>query len=214
MGIDTIIAISLSAVLWSGGTWLIQFWSRGRIHSDPTLMHLLLIAVVLEGFLQSLASTGWATNRLRSVSVGQLASAVISLVLAVAFLGRFGPSAIPLAAIIPLVAIMTPLSLQNARSETHLTCRFLVWHLLLPFTLLAAFSAVFPAFIASVGIAPTWLCGLISSMGTCALAIFIASAVFLTGDDRKAVYERLVLRSSRNANREIALSESLTRLDR
>lgn len=35
VSMDTIIAVSLLAMLWTGGNWLIGFWSRGRIHPDP-----------------------------------------------------------------------------------------------------------------------------------------------------------------------------------
>ncbi|WP_263353000.1 lipopolysaccharide biosynthesis protein [Acidicapsa acidisoli] len=192
VGIDAAISISLSAVLWSGGAWLIQFWSHGRIHTDPMLLHLLLIVVALEGFLQVLAISGTSTNRLQAVSLGQLATAIISLILAIALLGRMGPSAIPFATIVPLIAIMTPLVVRNARSEAHLTLRYVVGRLLLPFLLLAAFTIAFPAWITSLGITPTWLGAVISAVGTCILAFFTAGSVFLTSDDRNEVRKRLL----------------------
>ena len=191
VSIDATIAICLTAVLWSGGVWLIRFWSRGRIHPDPRLLHLLLIAFLLEGFLQILAIAGWSTNRFQAWSLGQLAAAVISLILAIALLGRFGPSAIPIATIMPLIAIMTPLSVRNAMSEAHLTVRSMVGRFLIPFALLVAFSAAFPAWLASLSIAPAWLGGVISSTAVCAAAAFTGTAVFLTRGDRMAVRDRI-----------------------
>jgi O-antigen/teichoic acid export membrane protein len=190
VSIDAIIAISLTAVLWSGGVWLIRFWSHGRIVPDPMLLHLLLVAFMLEGFLQMLTIAGWATNRFQAVSLGQLATAGISLILAVVLLGRFGISAIPLATIVPLIAIMMPLSVQNARNEAHLTLRYVIGRLLIPFVFLISLCAVFPAWIASFSLSSTWLSAGISFLATCALATFTVAAVFLTRDDRMAVRDR------------------------
>ena len=194
VSVDVTIAVSLTAVLWSGGVWLIRFWSHGRIHPDPMLLHLLLITFMLEGFLQILAIAGWSTNRFHAWSLGQLATAVISLILAIALLGRFGPSAIPIATIVPLIAIMTPLSVRNARNEAHLTLRSMVGRLLLPFAVLVAFSVALPAWLTSLSIAPAWLCGVISSLAICAVAGFTAAAVFLSREDRKAVRDRIYVR--------------------
>jgi len=191
VSIDATIAISLSAMLWTGGVWLIRFWSSGRIHPDPMLLHFLLITFMLEGFLQVLAIAGFSTNRFQAWSLGQLAAAVISLILAIALLGRFGPSAIPIGAIVPLIAIMTPLSVRNACSEAHLTLRSVVGRFLLPFALLVAFSAALPAWLASLSIHPNWLSGAISSVVICAAAVFAGVAVFLTRSDRNDIRNRI-----------------------
>ncbi len=191
VGIDATIAICLTAVLWSGGVWLIQFWSRGRIESDPMLLRLLLIAFLLEGFLQILAIAGWSTNRFHAWSIGQLVTAIASLLLAIALLRHFGPSAIPIATIVPLIAIMTPLSVRNACSEAHLTLRSVSLRILIPFALLVALSAALPAWLASLRIAPTWVGPFISSVTICACALFTGAAVFLTREDRVALRARI-----------------------
>ena len=191
VGIDATIAICLTAVLWSGGVWLIQFWSHGRIQSDPRLLHLLLIAFLLEGFLQILAIAGWSTNRFHAWSLGQLATAIVSLLLAIALLGSFGPSAIPIATIVPLIAIMTPLSVRNACSEAHLTLRSVAMRFLVPFALLVAFSAALPAWLGSLSIAPPWVGGAISTVAICACAVFTGAAVFISREDRKAMRDRI-----------------------
>jgi O-antigen/teichoic acid export membrane protein len=193
VGLDSFVAISLTAVLWSGGVWLIRFWSRGRIQPDPMLLHLLLIAFMLEGFLQILALAGWATNRFQWVSVGQFVTAVVSLILAAAFVARFGPSAIPIGAIVPLIAIMAPLVVRNACKEARLTTRFVVGRLLIPFAILIAFSAALPVWLVSLNIFPSWLSAAISLLVTCSAALFTAGTVFLTRDDRKEVLIRLSL---------------------
>jgi O-antigen/teichoic acid export membrane protein len=190
VGFDTIIAISLSAVLWSGGIWLIQFWSRGRIIPDPTLLHLLLVVVVLEGFLHVLASAGWATNQIQGVSIGQLGAAVVSLILAVALVGRFGSSAVPLGMIASLLAIMTPVALRSACKEADLTLRYVTCRLLLPFAAVAVFSAAFPSWLTSLSVTPAWLPSIFSSLLICGLAVFTVAAAFLTANDRQAVLDR------------------------
>jgi O-antigen/teichoic acid export membrane protein len=191
VGIDATIAICLTAILWSGGVWVIRFWSHSHIEPDPRLLHLLLIAFVLESFLQMLAFAGWSTNRFQAWSLGQLATATISLVVAASLVSRFGPSAIPLGALIPLMAIMTPLSVQNARSEGHLSLSFIVTRMLIPFATLIVFSAALPSFLASLSIGPEWLHGIVSSVAICAAAGFTGAAVFLTRDDRQAVRDRI-----------------------
>jgi O-antigen/teichoic acid export membrane protein len=191
VGIDTIIAISLLTILWSGGTWLIQFWSHGRIQPDPLLLQLLLLASILEGFLQVLASTGWATNRIRGVSFAQLASALVSLLLACALVHRFGTSAIPLGAIIPLIAIMTPMALWSASNETHLTFRFVALRLFAPFVVLSFFSVVFPAWIESFNFIPKWLSVFLAPLAVYSVAVFTVAAVSLTRADRQSVSNRV-----------------------
>jgi O-antigen/teichoic acid export membrane protein len=190
VSIDTIAAISLSAVLWSGGEWFLRYWSHGRIHPDSMLLHLLLIVVVLEGFLQVLASPGWATNRIQALSGALLVTAVTSLVLAVLLIRRFGVSAIPLGAMIPLIAIMTPVTLRNACKEAHLPLRFVVLKLLLPFVAIAAFSAVFPAWLTSLNLWPVWVSAAFSSLTVCLVAVLITGTFSLTQDDRQSLRNR------------------------
>jgi O-antigen/teichoic acid export membrane protein len=191
VSLDSTLAICLTALLWSGGVWIIQFWSHGHIRPDPTLLHLLLISFVFEGFLQMLAIAGWSTNRFQACSLGQLASAFISLVLAAVFLDRFGPSAVPLGVIVPLLAIMTPLSVLNASREAHLTVRFVIGRLLMPFAILVVFSYVFPGYVTALGISPKWLGDFISSGVICIAAGFTGAAIFLTSEDRRALRNRV-----------------------
>jgi O-antigen/teichoic acid export membrane protein len=197
VGIDTITAISLSAALWSGGVWLIRFWSRDRIVPDPTLLHLLLIVVVLEGFLQVMASAGWATNQIQGLSFGQLGAAVISLVLAVDLVGRFGPSAIPLGMIISLIAIMMPIALRSARKAADLPLRYVSTRLLLPFAAVAILSAALTSLLASLSMTPAWLPSAFSSLLACCLAVFTVATVFLTANDRRLLRDRVFHKSPR-----------------
>jgi O-antigen/teichoic acid export membrane protein len=191
VSLDSTIAICLTALLWSGGVWIIRFWSHGNIPPDPMLLHLLLIAFMFEGFLQMLAIAGWSTNRFHAYSMGQLASALFSLILAAIFIDRFGPSAIPLGLIIPSFTIMTPLAIQNAIREAHLSLRFVVGRLLVPFAMLVVFSSIFPASMAKFGFSPGWLGDVISSVTICAIAGLTGAAVFLTREDRRALRNRI-----------------------
>ena len=197
VSMDTIIAVSLSAILWSGGNWLIGFWSRGRIHPDPRLLHLLLIVVVLEGFLQILSLAGWATNRIKAVSLGQLATAVATIIFAIALVRRFGSSAVPLGAIIPLIAIMTPLAVRNACAAAHLPVRFVAGRLLLPFLAVFAFSVLLPSWLARFLLIPAWISAVFSALAVCLITLFAAGAVFLDRDDRGELRARFVAQFSR-----------------
>lgn len=192
VAIDVTIAISLTAVLWSTGTWLIRFWSHGRIYPDPSLLHLLLLASVLEGFLQILAIAGFATNRIKAMSVSQLISAIISLVLAIALVGRFGPSAFPLGVIVPLILIMMPVALLNACRYANLPMQFVAGRLLLPFAAIATFTFAFPTWLTKMSIGPEWISATISSLTVCLVAMFTAGTIFLNREDRAVLRERFV----------------------
>jgi O-antigen/teichoic acid export membrane protein len=190
VSIDAAIAFCLTAVLWSGGVWLIQFWSHGRIYPDAMLMHLLLLAFMIESFLQMLAFAGWSTNRFQAWSLGQLVASSISLVIAAVLVGRFGPSAIPLGSLIPLLAIMAPLSVQNACREAHLALHFVVGRLLIPFLALVMFAATLPKLLGSFSIGPTWLVEVISSVTICLASGLTVAIFFLTPEDRQIMRNR------------------------
>ena len=200
MSIDAIVGLSLYAVLWSGGCWLIRFWSRGRISADPTFLHLMLISVLLEGFLLVLGSTGWATNRAHALSLGQFSTAVTSLILAVVLIGSYGVSAVPIGTIAPLLLIMAPVVVRDACREAQLRLRFVVWRLLMPFAAMGAFSAVFPQWLASLKVAPEWFSASVSALVTCATAILIAGGIFLTRDDRQVLRSRVLALSFKEAD--------------
>ena len=154
------------------------------------LFRSLLIVVVLEGFLQVMASAGWATNQIQGLSFGQLGAAVISLVLAIDLVGRFGPSAIPLGMIISLITIMMPIALRSARKAADLPLRYVSTRLLLPFAAVAIFSAALPSLLASLSMTPAWLQSFFSSLLTCCLAVFTVATVFLTANDRRLLRDR------------------------
>jgi O-antigen/teichoic acid export membrane protein len=200
MSIDAIVGLSLYALLWSGGCWLIQFWSRGRISADPTFLHLMLISVLLEGFLLLLGSTGWATNRAHALSLGQLSTAVTSLILAVALVGSYGVLAVPIGTIAPLLLIMAPVVVRDACREAHLRLRFVVGRLLIPFAAMGAFSTVFPQWLASLKVAPEWFSASVSALVTCVTALLIAGGIFLTRDDRQVLRSRVLALSFKEAD--------------
>jgi O-antigen/teichoic acid export membrane protein len=202
MSIDAIVGLSLYAVVWSGGCWLIRFWSRGRINADPTFLHLMLVSVLLEGFLLVLGSMGWATNRAQVLSLGQFFTAVTSLILAVALVGSYGVSAIPIGTIAPLLLIMTPVVVWDACREADLRLRFMVGRLLVPFAAMAVFSAAFTQWLANLKVAPEWLSALVSALVTCAIAVLIAGGIFLTRDDRQVLRCRVLALNFKEADAE------------
>jgi len=182
VSLETITSISFAAILWSVGGWLIEVWSHHRIAPDLQLLHWMLALAVLDAFLQVLASAGWATNKIQGVSIGQMVSAIGSVFLAAILVGRFGPTGIPLAAIAFLVAIMAPLAVRNACSETGLSVGFVVTRLLLPFSLIIVCAAIFPLFVSPF----------LSPMILFAGAVMITGFVFLTASDRVAIRNRIL----------------------
>jgi O-antigen/teichoic acid export membrane protein len=206
LSIDAIIRMSLYAVLWSGGRWLIRFWSQGRISPDPAFLHLMLISVLVEGFLLALGSMGWATNRAHALSLGQLSTAVASLILAVALVPSYGVSAVPIGTFAPLLLIMAPVVVWDACRKAYLRLRFVAWRLLLPFAAMGVFSTVFPLWLASLNVAPEWLSASVSVLITCAIAVLIAGSIFLTRDDRQVLRSRVIVQFSRGTSRQPVLS--------
>jgi O-antigen/teichoic acid export membrane protein len=191
MAIDTVMAVTLMAGFWSGGVWLIRFWSHSRIPPDPRLMHWLLASCLLEGFLWIMASAGSSANRLHGVSVGMMAYAVLTLVLTAALVKQFGPSAVPLSAIVAMITFFLPTSLRNAGRETEQPIRTLVIRVVMPFAgltfLCAAISSAWP----HLGIRQDWLAACISALTALVISTVGVSIVSLTGEDRKTFYYRL-----------------------
>ena len=192
VSLDAIVGLSLFAGLWSGGSWLIRFWSHGLISPDATFLHLMLITVLVEGFLLLLGLTGWATNRAHALSLAQLFSALTSLILAVVLVRSYGVSAIPIGTMAPLLLIMAPVVVWDASRRAALTLRFVVGRLLLPFVAMGLFAAVLPESLASLKIAPDWFSGSVSALVTCAMAVLFAGGVFLTRDDRQVLRRRVL----------------------
>jgi O-antigen/teichoic acid export membrane protein len=182
VSIETVTAISLAAVLWSVGGSLIAIWSHHRIAPDPRLLHLMLALAVLDAFLQALASTGWATNKIQGVSIGQMISAVASVTVAALLVGRFGPTAIPIAGITLMIVVMAPLAARNACKETDLPVRFVLVRLLLPFGLLIGCAAILPFSVSPI----------LSPVILFAGAVFVTGWIFLTASDRAAIRKRIL----------------------
>jgi len=206
LSIEAIIGLSLFAVLWSSGCWLIRFWSHGRISPDTSFLHLILLSVILEGFLLVMGITGWATNRVRALSLGQLFTAVTSFLLAVALVRSFGVSAIPIGTFAPLLLIMAPVAARDACRGTGIRYRFVVGRLLLPFVAMCVFSAVFSQWLATLKVAPEWLSASVSALLSAATAMLIAGGVFLTRDDRQALRIRLLALNFTKADTEPIVS--------
>jgi len=191
MAIDSVIAITLMAGLWSGGVWLIRFWSHGHIAPDAALLHWLLMHSLLEGFLGMLAAAGSAANRFHGVSLGILVYAVFSLLLAAMLIGRFGASAIPLAAIASMIPFYLPASLKNASREIGLTRQSLTIRLLLPFAATAILVAGLSEAIAYLGITPEWLAACFAALSGCVVSVILTGILFLTRNDRQLLIARL-----------------------
>jgi O-antigen/teichoic acid export membrane protein len=190
VAVDTAMAITLAACLWTGGIWLIRFWSHGHIPPDPLLLHLLLMFSLLEGFLGILSSVGTATNRLSEISIAQLAYALVSLVLAAALMHHLGPSAVPIGAIVPLLVFVLPAAIRNARNEVELRFRYLIVRMLLPFAAVVAFLGIVQSRLLSLHSLPEWVSASIASLATCLIACVVVGTAFITGNDRSRVLSR------------------------
>jgi O-antigen/teichoic acid export membrane protein len=182
VSIETVTSITLAAVLWTVGGWLISVWSHHRIAPDARLLHFMLTLGVLDAFLQVLASTGWATNKIQEVSIGQMISAIASLALAVMLIGRFGPSAVPMAGIALMAVVMAPLAVRNACKETDLPVGFVLTRMLLPFGLMIVCAAVLPFAVSPI----------LSPVILFACAILVTGWIFLTASDRMAIRKRIL----------------------
>lgn len=182
VSIETVTAVSLAAVLWSVGGWLITVWSHHRIAPDLRLLHFMLALAVLDAFLQALASTGWATNKIHGVSIGQMISAIASLTVASLLVGRFGPTAIPVAGIALMIVVMAPLAIRNACKETDLTFGFVLTRLLLPFA----------AVIGCAYLLPFSMSPILSPICLFVFAVLVAGGIFLTASDRLAIRNRIL----------------------
>lgn len=191
VSVDTAVALSLSAALWSGGLWLIQFWSHGKIHPDPRLLHLLLLSVLFEGFLQIVTVVGWATNKIKGVSIGLLLTALASLILATYLVGDYGSSAVPIGVLISLAVIMSPAALRNASTEAHISMRFITLRLFIPFAAIATIAVGISEWLASLSAIPWWIAASIATALTAALTVSTSAFIFLDKTDRQHIVQRM-----------------------
>jgi O-antigen/teichoic acid export membrane protein len=196
MAVDTTIAAALMAGVWTGGSWLIQIWSHGQISPDPDLLHLLLAASLLEGFLWMLASAGNATNRFHGVSFGFLAYAVISLLLAVLLVHKWGISAIPISALLSLFMFVLPVTLRNARREVEISVCRLVLTICVPFAGVAILAVLFSLGLSSLSTFPVWLAACLSAVTACAVSAIATSLIMLTTADRRTILNRVAHREA------------------
>jgi hypothetical protein len=109
-------------------------------------------------------------------------TAIASIALAVVLIGRFGPSAVPMAAIALMVVVMAPLAVRNACKETDLPIGFVVTRLMLPFGLMIGCAAVLPFSVSPI----------LSPAIIFAGAVLVTGSVFLTASDRKAIRNRIL----------------------
>jgi O-antigen/teichoic acid export membrane protein len=184
VSIETVTSIAFAAVLWSVGGWLLAAWSHHRIVPDLRLLHLMLAFVVVEAFLQVLASAGWATNKIQGISIGQMVTAIASIAAAVVLVPRFGPLAVPVAGMAVLALLMAPLAVRNACKETELPIGFVLGRMLLPFGLLIVFAIALP-FSSLPILSPSLLF---------AGAVLVTGGIFLTAPDRLAIRNRILSR--------------------
>lgn len=191
MAIDTTIAVSLMAGIWTGGAWLIRIWSHGQIHPDIQLLHWLLAFSLLEGFLWMLASAGNAANRFHGVSFGILAYAAVSNILAISSVRYWGVSAVPISAIISLAVFMLPATLRNAHYEVDLSLRTLIAKLCIPFAVVSTLSILASFGMLSFRVVPEWLTACISASMVCIISIIVTGMTMLSSTDRQMLLARM-----------------------
>lgn len=193
MAIDTTIAVTITAAIWTSGTWLIRSWSHGQITPDPLLLHLLLAFSLLEGFLWMLASAGNAANRFHGVSLGICAYALSSIALAVFLVRPFGIAAIPVSAIVPLLVFVLPVTLRNAHYEVGLPLPMLFTKVCIPFAAVAALSVLSSAGVTSMRVAPEWIATCITALCVCTGSIIITGLTMLAPEDRQRLLSRIAI---------------------
>jgi O-antigen/teichoic acid export membrane protein len=191
MAIDTAIAATLMAGIWTGGPWLIRVWSHGQIAPDSLLLHLLLAVSLLEGFLWMLASAGNAANRFHGVSIGFLAYAVVSLLSAIFLVRYWGISAIPISAVLSLLVFMLPVTIRNAHYEIDLPLHTIITKICIPFAVIATLSVLISAGVTSLRGVPEWMATCLSVLTACAVSITAATLTMLASADRKMLVNRI-----------------------
>jgi O-antigen/teichoic acid export membrane protein len=197
VGMDAIIGLSFFAALWSGGGWLIRFWSHGQMDASPIFLHLMLVCVLLEGFLLVLGSTGWATNRARALSLGQISTSVASIIIMIPLVHLYGVVAVPLATVPSLLLIMLPVAVRDACREAQQTIGFVVGRLLFPFAVTGVICAVFAQWLDQSRTIPDWVTASIAAVLASTISVVMVSAIFLTRDDLMLLRNRFFGRRSK-----------------
>ena len=192
MVLDITVCAAGLAGLWSGGVWFIGFWSRSRIHPPRVFLQLMLIAVALDTFQLGLGRMGSAINRFRTLAVGQLCAAAMTLLLAWPLVRSFGLSAVPMSLVLIVAFVSLPLALQNASHHAHVSTRFVVLRIVAPALLAGALSTWAASFVGAAMPTRPWLAGLLCTATGAVIASLIAGLTTLTLEDRRAYLGRIL----------------------
>jgi O-antigen/teichoic acid export membrane protein len=202
LSVESLIGASFFAVVWACGPQLVKVWTGGGIVAPPALLRTIAAASVLEGFLLALACVSVVTNRFGWVVLAQLSVAVGCLVAAAPFLATAGVSALPVASLIFLVAILLPVAVREAHVSTHLNTRSILARIVFPFALAVCLSVAAAQVIGTYEGGRPWLAGTGAGLMGIALSSLVLAATFDAQDRRRvgsAILSRLQTKASASA---------------
>lgn len=98
--LSSILCSAIAGTLWFEGAEIIQWWTRGRLQADTSLLRLLLVSVVLGAPWLASSLMNMATNRNKRMASFQALSAVITVAASAVLLPYAGSLAIPIGTIV------------------------------------------------------------------------------------------------------------------
>jgi O-antigen/teichoic acid export membrane protein len=98
--LNTAGCVAVSASLWFEGADLINFWTRGALSLDPTLLRLMLVYLVFQAPWLSASTLLLATNRHRSLSISYIFANAGGLILAALVIPKYGILGVPVGLIL------------------------------------------------------------------------------------------------------------------
>lgn len=182
---DTLMVGALLGFLSCTGPWIVETWSRGKVHVGPLFIQLMLAASAVELFLFGLGRVGIATNRLGAFSVARLASALISLALCLFLLPHFGLNALPSVSLTSAAVIMGPVVILDARRHAAVSLRFLLQRVLLPFLVTTCAVLAFSNLLSASAPLAQWSNGLLAGLTGLIVASTISTGAFSTAAGRR-----------------------------
>ncbi|MGO8674193.1 MAG: lipopolysaccharide biosynthesis protein [Capsulimonadaceae bacterium] len=97
---STSLCIATATALWFEGPEIVTRWTHGKLHLDPTFLHLMLLYTVLQAPWRGCSTIAIAINRHRHLSTSYIASSVIGVGVAAALLRHLGLIAVPIGLIV------------------------------------------------------------------------------------------------------------------
>lgn len=132
MATTLLIAVAILGAIYTRGSWLLGFWSHGRLQVDPLMLRGLALSVFFESNIYAWVATVLAKNENSGVSKIQFSCAVLMSLLTAVLLPKAHLLAAPIALLAVFLIVDAPLLLSEAVGRDDLSWPWALKNMVLP----------------------------------------------------------------------------------